>query len=164
MRFLALAALLASVHVSCVLGGQIPVVDGVLGGVPTRTLSKRFKEPSSAATTPTPGKLRVVENSGICGSSQFDTCIIAILTVGQKPPQACIKHQVMVICHPLRACGMYTLICENMLHELIYDTERFWFFAARNNPATAPLTLWFNGGVCCLPSHDAGIKAETKRS
>ncbi|KAJ6490857.1 serine carboxypeptidase [Mycena sanguinolenta] len=22
----------------------------------------------------------------------------------------------------------------------------FWYFAARNNPATAPLTLWFNGG------------------
>ena len=24
---------------------------------------------------------------------------------------------------------------------------RFWFFAARNNPDTAPLALWFNGGV-----------------
>ncbi|KAG6805210.1 hypothetical protein H0H93_005333, partial [Arthromyces matolae] len=22
----------------------------------------------------------------------------------------------------------------------------FWFFAARNNPDTAPLALWFNGG------------------
>lgn len=28
---------------------------------------------------------------------------------------------------------------------------RFWFFAARKNPDTAPLVLWFNGGVSdCL--------------
>ena len=25
--------------------------------------------------------------------------------------------------------------------------KRFWFFAARNNPETAPLVTWFNGGV-----------------
>jgi hypothetical protein len=25
--------------------------------------------------------------------------------------------------------------------------RRFWYFAARNNPSTAPLSLWFNGGV-----------------
>jgi carboxypeptidase C (cathepsin A) len=23
----------------------------------------------------------------------------------------------------------------------------FWFFEARNNPDTAPLVVWFNGGV-----------------
>ena len=26
-------------------------------------------------------------------------------------------------------------------------TNRFWFFAARNNPDKAPLITWFNGGV-----------------
>ena len=26
----------------------------------------------------------------------------------------------------------------------------FWFFAARNNPDTAPLTVWLNGGVSCF--------------
>jgi hypothetical protein len=26
-------------------------------------------------------------------------------------------------------------------------TNRFWFFAARNNPDEAPLITWFNGGV-----------------
>jgi hypothetical protein len=26
-------------------------------------------------------------------------------------------------------------------------TARFWFFAARTNPNTAPLITWFNGGV-----------------
>jgi hypothetical protein len=25
--------------------------------------------------------------------------------------------------------------------------NRFWFFAARNNPDKAPLIAWFNGGV-----------------
>jgi len=25
--------------------------------------------------------------------------------------------------------------------------DRFWFFAARRNPETAPLITWFNGGV-----------------
>jgi hypothetical protein len=27
------------------------------------------------------------------------------------------------------------------------STDRFWFFAARNDPDTAPLVTWFNGGV-----------------
>jgi hypothetical protein len=26
-------------------------------------------------------------------------------------------------------------------------TNRFWFFAVRNNPDKAPLITWFNGGV-----------------
>jgi carboxypeptidase C (cathepsin A) len=26
-------------------------------------------------------------------------------------------------------------------------SNRFWFFAARNNPEKAPLVTWFNGGV-----------------
>lgn len=52
-----------------VLAGQFPIVDGVLGGVPT-TIPETFKKSnilhlSTAATTP--GKLRVVENSGVCG-------------------------------------------------------------------------------------------------
>ena len=46
---------------------QIPIVDGVLGGVrETTETPERF---TSATTTPaatTPGKLRVVENSGVC--------------------------------------------------------------------------------------------------
>jgi hypothetical protein len=28
-----------------------------------------------------------------------------------------------------------------------HTTNRFWFFAARNNPETAPLITWLNGGV-----------------
>jgi len=53
------------------LGRQIPVVDGVPGGVPAAAAkSPQFLR--IAAATPLPGKLRVVENSGICGKfSQF---------------------------------------------------------------------------------------------
>jgi hypothetical protein len=52
-------------------GKQIPVVDGVIGGVPSPDACN-FEIPkgpfSNNAPTPTPGKLRgVVENSGVCG-------------------------------------------------------------------------------------------------
>jgi len=50
-----------------VLGGQIPVVEGVLGGVPAPVLAAA--ESSQKTPMTTPGKLRVVENSGICGKS-----------------------------------------------------------------------------------------------
>ena len=47
-------------------GGQVPVVDGVTGGVPYG--AHDFTNPAGVASTLlTPGKLRVVENSGICG-------------------------------------------------------------------------------------------------
>jgi hypothetical protein len=57
-----------------VLGGQIPVVEGVLGGVPSRVQSgaqldavrAQTKEKLSTEAN-TPGKLRLVENSGVCG-------------------------------------------------------------------------------------------------
>ena len=57
-------------------GGQIPVVDGVIGGVPPvpGPGAHEFKNlasavPGNASTPRTPGKLRVVENSGVCGGS-----------------------------------------------------------------------------------------------
>lgn len=58
--------ILAVLPITRVIGGQIPVVDGVIGGVSNNT---SFVEPQVlrvAATTP--GKLRVVQNSGICGN------------------------------------------------------------------------------------------------
>ena len=53
-----------------VVNGRIPVVDGVIGGVRSSDLStvKTLKDAVDAdATARTPGKLRVVENSGVCG-------------------------------------------------------------------------------------------------
>ena len=52
-----------------VLGGQIPVINGVLGGVPSSTPSVEDIV-QIAATTRTPGKLRVTENSGICETTE----------------------------------------------------------------------------------------------
>ena len=48
-------------------GGPIPDADGVIGGVPSPRADD-FRNLARAASTPrTPGKLRVVENSGVCG-------------------------------------------------------------------------------------------------
>jgi hypothetical protein len=54
------------------LAGQIPVVDGVLGGVRQGTIPGTRKILIKLADQPnaqviTPGKLRIVENSGVCG-------------------------------------------------------------------------------------------------
>ncbi|TFK38948.1 serine carboxypeptidase [Crucibulum laeve] len=56
--------LLAVLPFTGVFAGQIPVIDGVLGGVSSSANLVRPQILKSAATTP--GKLRVVENSGIC--------------------------------------------------------------------------------------------------
>jgi carboxypeptidase C (cathepsin A) len=43
-----------------------------------------------------------------------------------------------------------TIISETdscIAHLNFHVYPRFWFFAARKNPDTAPLVLWFNGGV-----------------
>ncbi|KAF8646648.1 hypothetical protein AX16_007146 [Volvariella volvacea WC 439] len=58
--FYALLALPAAV-----LGGQIPVVDGVIGGVPT-TNEPTLQQDGPTIAAPTPGALRVTENSGVC--------------------------------------------------------------------------------------------------
>ncbi|EIM82008.1 serine carboxypeptidase [Stereum hirsutum FP-91666 SS1] len=101
-------ALVWPIHV---LSGQIPVVDGVIGGIPStpNALEDSVIE-STSASAPTPGKLRVTENSGICET-----------TPGVY-----------------QASG-YGDISAN-------ESIWFWFFEARNNPETAPLVTWFNGG------------------
>jgi len=55
-------------------GGQIPAVRGTIGGVHRRGGAHDFENLARAdavsgdvSTPPTPGKLRVVENSGVCG-------------------------------------------------------------------------------------------------
>ncbi|KAK7052186.1 carboxypeptidase [Favolaschia claudopus] len=89
--------------------GQIPIRDGVIGGVAsTKAAPVAAAVLKSFATTP--GALRVVENSGIC----------------ETTPGV------------FQASGYGDLTASNSIF--------FWYFAARNNPSTAPLTLWFNGG------------------
>ncbi|KAI9454354.1 serine carboxypeptidase [Russula earlei] len=93
-------------------GGQIPSVEGVVGGVPSPNAkaSKNIKMTVSIGDSPTPGDLRVVENSGICETTP----------------------------------GVYQASGYGDLAE--DKSIWFWFFAARNNPDTAPLITWFNGG------------------
>lgn len=50
-----------------VLSGQVPVIDGVIGGVKTvQDASSRVKPASLHSSAVTPGKLRYKENSGVC--------------------------------------------------------------------------------------------------
>ncbi|KAI8995399.1 serine carboxypeptidase [Trametes punicea] len=99
-----------------VLAGQIPVYDGVIGGRPSPVTRAKLKNSILAATNgsapvqTTPGKLRVIENSGICET-----------TPGVY-----------------QASG-YGDLADN-------ESLWFWFFAARNDSDSAPLTLWLNGG------------------
>ncbi|CDO70247.1 hypothetical protein BN946_scf184942.g47 [Trametes cinnabarina] len=102
--------------VSRVLAGQVPVYNGVVGGIPDSITRAQLKSSVFAATNggatiqTRPGKLRVVENSGVCES-----------TPGVY-----------------QASG-YGDLTDN-------ESLWFWFFAARNNSESAPLTLWLNGG------------------
>ncbi|KAI0036240.1 serine carboxypeptidase [Vararia minispora EC-137] len=95
-----------------VLSSQIPVADGVIGGVPASAAARQsVAKLSTDASTPTPGALRgVVENSGICET-----------TPGVS-----------------QASGYGDIASDKSIW--------FWFFEARNNPDTAPLIAWFNGG------------------
>ncbi|KAF8591653.1 serine carboxypeptidase [Ramaria rubella] len=67
--FLKVATVLVTAfQVTYVIAGQIPVVDGVLGGVRSKTGAPKSAAQSSPLTSfaTTPGKLRVTENSGVC--------------------------------------------------------------------------------------------------
>ena len=65
----ALLAILATVSVIGAHGrGQIPIVGGVHGGVPSAASAASERLKSSATTAVTAGVLRVVENSGVCGA------------------------------------------------------------------------------------------------
>ncbi|KAF8073380.1 serine carboxypeptidase [Lyophyllum atratum] len=90
-----------------VFAGQIPIVEGILGGV---SEFPNTPEPLLRIAATTPGNLRVVENSGVCET-----------TPGVY-----------------QASGYGDLTATKSIW--------FWFFASRNNPDTAPLALWFNGG------------------
>lgn len=61
-------ALFTLLSLSGVLGGQVPIINRAVEVVPSnRTLSEFLGGPQVVPNTTTPGKLRVVENSGICG-------------------------------------------------------------------------------------------------
>jgi hypothetical protein len=53
---------------SVIASRQVPVVDGIIGGVPSSSGTAKSAAPLTSLVT-TPGKLRVTENSGVCGKS-----------------------------------------------------------------------------------------------
>jgi hypothetical protein len=67
-----------------VLAGQVPIVNGVPGGIREGTipgtrkvLNKLADQPHALATTP--GKLRIVENSGVCGAPvRLHSCVTSL--------------------------------------------------------------------------------------
>ncbi|KAI0637608.1 serine carboxypeptidase [Trametes polyzona] len=102
-------AFLVALPAATVLGGQVPIVNGVLGGIETAPQVKAAIIDAQSPKT-TPGKLRVVENSGVCET-----------TPGVN-----------------QASGYGDLASDKSIW--------FWFFEARKNADTAPLTIWLNGG------------------
>lgn len=111
---------------SVAFAGQIPIVDGVIGGVPKTTNKVKPAVLSNAAITP--GKLRFKENSGICGESFLAIqCYFVCWIIKETTPGV---NQVS---------GYGDVSSTKSLW--------FWFFESRSNPDTAPLALWFNGGV-----------------
>lgn len=70
-----------------------------------------------------------VTNSGICETTAGVNQYSGYLSVGSK----------LMVAHEEPQSDNY-LANENMW---------FWFFESRNNPTTAPLATWFNGGPGC---------------
>jgi len=133
-----------------VVTGRIPLVDGVFGGVPHLELGKvtTLKGAVDAnAPARTPGKLRVVENSGVCGKYSFSTRDHGRVHNSSRNYTTCLSS--------LRIwgyrCEPEHLVCVALRGSVSdfnrHSIDRFWFFAARKNPETAPLITWFNGGV-----------------
>ena len=154
MSFCNLWVFLLAFLISSVCGGLFPVVDGVIGGVPKvhPRLSRRMV--SALVNVTTPGKLRVIENSGICGKPGFSSVATSL------DPEWFDRAETTPGVYQASGYGDLTAT-ESMWWAPISRTAlqapislyhyRFWFFAARNKPATAPVTLWFNGGVSSYP-------------
>ena len=129
----ALVGILATQLVSGVFSGQVPTVNGVLGGVPSDPDKRSITDISLRATSPrTPGKLRITENSGICETT---VGVYQAAGYGDLTSSESIWY-VSIMC--------LMLMVERLI--LNHYLPRFWFFAARKNPDTAPLVIWLNGG------------------
>jgi hypothetical protein len=151
---LVLSALVLALALPAQISGRVSLIDGVIGGVLPRD-ANTAEPPNGTATTSTnapartPGKLRVVENSGVCGKC-FSVCgrnLESYSQFWQKLRQVFIKLPDMATCLPMRACGLCCTSAGLPFDSHERSIDRFWFFAARNNPETAPLITWFNGGV-----------------
>ncbi|KZV62252.1 serine carboxypeptidase [Peniophora sp. CONT] len=123
MRSLGLSALLTVVLAlpSAVLAGQVPVINGIIGDVPDgATKTAKFKE-------------AVVKQKASTLSS----------AISSKPTAGALRVvENSGVCETTpgvyQASGYGDIASDKSIF--------FWFFEARNNPDTAPLIAWFNGG------------------
>ncbi|CAK5282297.1 unnamed protein product [Mycena citricolor] len=140
MRLVSLAQLLPSIllfsyALAAKSSGQIPIRDGVIGGVgktPALEADRPLELNENLSPLVTPGALRVVENSGVCETTP----------------------------------GVYQASGYGDLSAT--ESIFFWYFSSRSPNASAPLTLWFNGGIffkdprfASLATHDLAIWTES---
>jgi len=146
MLLSSLTVLIAALPLA-VLGGEFPVYNGVIGGAPTNAgVNRKVSKTPTEGVVAQAGALRYVENSGVCGETpppEVTPGLYAHRTIETTP-------------------GVYTASG----YADLTSTQHmwFWFFAARNNPDTAPLTVWLNGGVSCFVHLSAATKFSTSRS
>lgn len=90
---------------------------------------------SRVLDNPLGGKLRYVENSGVCGWCLSKNIII--------------QRETFLIVYSL--CGIETTpgVYQASGYADLNSAQSmfFWFFESRNSPSTAPLSIWLNGGV-----------------
>jgi hypothetical protein len=93
----------------------ISVVNGIISGLPRRR-ALGFRDlaetvSGNASTPPTPGKLRVVENSGVCGGViLFATHPLLYSHSQKKLRRVSIRLPDMVTCPRIRAFGLCTIL------------------------------------------------------
>lgn len=99
--------ILAAALPAVVLGGEFPVINGVVGGTPPdATFSERDSDPTDVGIV----GLRYVENSGVCGETPLPKLFPSyVLTQKQRPPPACTRLQVMRTLLPQSTCGSGSL-------------------------------------------------------
>jgi hypothetical protein len=96
MLLSSLAVLVAALPLA-VLGGEIPVYNGVIGGAPINvTVNQKVLETLADDLVTQTSVLRYVENSGVCGKIPLLKLLPACMLIAQqKPPPACIQLQAM---------------------------------------------------------------------
>jgi hypothetical protein len=108
------SALIAIFALSALISGSlIPAIDEVIRGIPSlgaRNPKNLAGTVSGNASTPrTPGKLRIVENSGVCGwVILFVTHPLAYSLSWKKLRQVSIRLRDMVTLLGIKASGLYS--------------------------------------------------------